>query len=85
MVLLAVALITVIHILEAYVLNPRIYGARLRMNAVLTLIILTLCGKLFGPWGFILGIPVFNYIFSFAIRYRLKNHSSDDQPLAVTD
>ena len=67
--LLVVGLITVIHLLEAYVLNPRIYGARLRMNAVLTLIILTLCGKLFGPWGFILGIPVFNYAFSHAIRY----------------
>ena len=68
--LLAIAMILVIHAIEAYILNPRIYGHHLRMNPVLTLIILVICGKLFGPWGLILGIPVFNYVFSHAIRYR---------------
>ena len=63
-------MILVIHFIEAYFLNPKIYGHHLRMNPVLTLIILTVCGKLLGPWGLILGIPVFNYIFSHAIRYK---------------
>ena len=68
--LVAIAMILIVHFIEAYFLNPKIYGTRLRMNPVLTLIILTICGKLFGPWGLILGIPVLNYFFSHAIRYR---------------
>jgi predicted PurR-regulated permease PerM len=30
--------------------------------------ILTIGGKLFHVWGFILGVPVFTYIFGHAIR-----------------
>lgn len=68
--LLSIAMILIIHTIEAYILNPKIYGHHLRMNAVLTLIILVICGKLFGPWGLILGIPVFNYVFKHAIRFK---------------
>lgn len=80
--LLAIAMILVIHTIEAYVLNPRIYGHHLRMNPVLTLIILVICGKLFGPWGLILGIPVFNYVFVHAIRYR-SSEPQEDPPAAA--
>jgi predicted PurR-regulated permease PerM len=45
--LLGVAMITIIHLIEGYVLNPLIYGARLRVNPVIVLIILTVGGKLF--------------------------------------
>ena len=68
MVIFAIILITVIHMIEAYILNPRIYGHHLRMNPVLVLIILTVSGKLFGVWGLILGVPVCTYIFLYAIR-----------------
>jgi predicted PurR-regulated permease PerM len=44
---LAVGMITVIHMIEAYILNPKIYGHHLRMNPVIVLIILTVAGKLF--------------------------------------
>lgn len=66
--LLAVALITVIHLIEGYILNPKIYGSYMRINAVIILIILTIGGKLFGFWGLILGVPVCTYIFGHAIR-----------------
>ena len=75
---LAIGMILLIHFIEAYFLNPKIYGHHLRMNPVLTLIILTVCGKLFGPWGLILGIPVFNYVFSHAIRHK-KPKKMDDE------
>ena len=68
--LAAIGLIIVIHLLEGYVLNPRIYGYRLRINPVIVLIILTIGGKLFYFWGLILGVPVCTYIFALAIRYR---------------
>ncbi|MGI6524119.1 MAG: AI-2E family transporter [Bdellovibrionota bacterium] len=66
---LAILLITVIHMIEAYVLNPKIYGQHMHINPVLVLAILTTCGKVFGVWGFLLGLPVSTYIFRHAIRY----------------
>lgn len=59
-----------IHLIEAYVLNPKIFGNRLHINPVLVLIILTIGGKLFGIWGLLLGVPVCTYIFTDAIRYK---------------
>ncbi len=61
-----------IHLIEAYVLNPKIFGSRLHINPVLVLMILTLGGKLFGVWGLLLGVPVCTYIFTEAIRYKTK-------------
>lgn len=73
---LAIGLITVIHMIEAYILNPKIYGHHLRMNPVIVLIILTVAGKMFGVWGLVLGVPVCNYIFNNAIRYRALPEAS---------
>jgi len=70
MMLLTALLIWIIHMIEAYVLNPKIYGHHLRINPVLVLIILTIGGKLFNVWGLVLGLPVCTYIFTYAIRER---------------
>lgn len=70
LVLLSILMITLIHMVEGYVLNPLIYGARLHVNPVIVLIILTVGGKLFGIWGLILGLPVSIYLFGHAIRYQ---------------
>lgn len=67
--LLVILLIVVVHLIETYVLNPQIYGHHMHMNPVLVLIVLTICGKLFGIWGLILGIPIVNYVFRHAIRF----------------
>lgn len=69
-VMIAVALITIIHMLEAYVLNPRIFGRHLRLNTVVVLILVTVSGKLFGLWGLVLCLPIATYIFKDAIRVR---------------
>ena len=60
---LAIGLITFIHAIEAYVLNPRIYGSHMRINPVVVLGILTVFGKLFGLWGLILGVPLCSWFF----------------------
>ncbi len=65
---IAIGLILLIHFIEAYFLNPRIYGHHLRMNAVLVLIVLTIGGTLFNVWGLILGLPIMNYVFRQAIH-----------------
>lgn len=66
--LAAIAFITVVHIIEAYILNPRIYGSHLRMNPVLVLMILVVGGKLFHVWGLVLGVPICTYVFGHAIK-----------------
>lgn len=68
--LLSIVLITVIHLIEGYILNPRVYGTYMRINSVIILIILTIAGKLFGLWGLLLGVPVCTYIFGHAIHYK---------------
>ncbi|MBL7661705.1 AI-2E family transporter [bacterium] len=65
-----IILITIIHMIEAYILNPKIYGSHLHLNPVIVLIILTVGGKLFGVWGLILGVPLCTYVFTKAIRYQ---------------
>ena len=70
MVMFAVLLIWIIHLCEAYILNPKIYGHQLRLNPVVVLIILTIGGKLFHVWGLILGLPVCTYLFRHAIQYK---------------
>ncbi|MBW2060644.1 MAG: AI-2E family transporter [Deltaproteobacteria bacterium] len=64
----ALTMIFIIHLIEAYILNPRIVSAVLRINPVLTLIILYIGGSLFGLWGVFLGVPVAVFIFRHAIQ-----------------
>jgi predicted PurR-regulated permease PerM len=59
--LAAIALVIVIHAVEAYLLNPIIYGKHLKLNPVLTLIILYVGYHAFGLWGMLLGVPVARY------------------------
>jgi predicted PurR-regulated permease PerM len=61
--LVAIGLVVVIHAIEAYLLNPIIYGKRLKLNPVLTLIILYVGYHAFGLWGMLLGVPVARYFF----------------------
>jgi predicted PurR-regulated permease PerM len=60
--LAALAMIVVIHAIEAYGLNPLVYGRHLKLNPVLTLIILFIAYHAFGLWGMLLGVPVARYI-----------------------
>src|SRR5690606_35777296 len=59
--LAAIGMVVLIHMIEAYLLNPMIYGRHLRLNPVLTLIILYVGYHAFGLWGMLLGVPVARY------------------------
>ncbi len=80
MMVVAIVMIFVIHFIEAYFLNPKIFGHHLHMNPVLVLIVLTIAGKLFGIWGLVLGLPIVNYVFAHAIRYG----GPDAKPALIT-
>ncbi len=64
--LLALGVIVIVHMLEAYVFNPRIYAARFHLNPVIVLIILLVGHEVFGVWGMLLGIPVTHYVLNVA-------------------
>jgi len=59
--LAAIALVALVHAVEAYLLNPLIYGKHLKLNPVLTLIILYVGYHAFGFWGLLLGVPLARY------------------------
>ncbi len=59
----AVLLIIAIHLLEAYVLNPRIVSSVMHINPVMTLIILYIAHSIMGMWGMLLGVPIAVYCY----------------------
>jgi len=59
--------IVVIHMIEAYVLNPRIMAQKMDLNPVLVLMILFISHHYFGLWGVLLGVPVAFYLFKYAL------------------
>jgi predicted PurR-regulated permease PerM len=74
--LAAIALVILIHAVEAYLLNPIIYGRHMKLNPVLTLIILYVGYHAFGLWGMLLGVPVARYfihdVFGVPFRERTR-------------
>ena len=74
-----VVLVIVIHLVEAYLLNPMIYGRHLKLNPVLTLIILFVGYHGFGLWGMLLGVPVARYFIHDVLGVPLRG---DDLPPA---
>ncbi len=56
-----VVMVIIVHAIEAYLLNPLIYGKHLKINPVIVLIILFVGHHAFGLWGMLLGVPVSYY------------------------
>jgi predicted PurR-regulated permease PerM len=74
--LAAIGLVIVIHAIEAYVLNPMIYGRHLKLNPVLTLIILYVGYHAFGLWGMLLGVPVARYFIHDVFEVPFRDRSA---------
>ena len=55
-------MVIVAHVVEAYVLNPRIYGAHMKLHPVAVLMVLYVGEHLLGLWGLILGVPLATYV-----------------------
>lgn len=67
-VLWLVAAILVIHAVEAYMLNPLIYGRHLRLHPLAVLVILVIAEEVFGVWGLLLGVPVAAFILKYVVE-----------------
>lgn len=62
LVLWAVAMILVIHSLETYFLNPRLYAHKTKLPMFYTFFILIFSQHFMGIWGLIIGIPIFMFL-----------------------
>ena len=63
-----IGFVIIIHMIEAYILNPLIYGQHLKLNPVLVLIILYVGHHFFGMWGMLLGVPVAYYFIHYVFK-----------------
>ncbi|HUP46740.1 MAG TPA: AI-2E family transporter, partial [Thermoanaerobaculia bacterium] len=63
-----VVAILVIHAVEAYLLNPLIYGRHLRLHPLAVLVILLVAEEVIGVWGLILGVPVAAFLLKYGIE-----------------
>ncbi|MEF3696135.1 AI-2E family transporter [Desulfolutivibrio sp.] len=59
----ALVMVVLVHLFEAYVLNPRIISVVFKISPLLILIIVYLGHVFFGLWGMLLGVPVSVFIY----------------------
>lgn len=63
-----IVMVAIVHAVEAYGLNPLIYGHHMSMHPVAVLIILLVAEHLFGVWGLLLGVPVSAFLVEFVVK-----------------
>ncbi|MEE1131397.1 MAG: AI-2E family transporter [Caryophanon sp.] len=57
-----IIMIMVIHAIESYFLNPKLYSITMKLPIFYTFIVLMVGELLFGAWGLVIGIPLFVFI-----------------------
>ncbi|MFT8394256.1 MAG: AI-2E family transporter, partial [Liquorilactobacillus ghanensis] len=61
-VLYIIIMLLVVHILESYVLNPKLMSNKTELPIFYTFVVLFVAEHLFGMWGLIVGIPIFTFL-----------------------
>lgn len=84
-VLLVIILITAVHAVESYILNPRIFGTHMKLNPVMVMILMTISGKLFGVWGLLLCLPIATFVFQHAIQYKDRRALESDENVPIIE
>ncbi|MBI5624109.1 MAG: AI-2E family transporter [Elusimicrobia bacterium] len=68
-----VLMVAVVHMVEAYVLNPRIYGHHMKMNPLAVLFGLVLAEHLVGVWGLVIAVPLMTYVWKHVVLGEAAN------------
>ncbi|MBL4934101.1 AI-2E family transporter [Clostridium paridis] len=55
-------MIIALHMLESYILNPKIMSTAVNLPIFITFAVLILSEHFIGPWGMIIGIPIFVFL-----------------------
>lgn len=62
-------MVTGVHFVEAYGLNPAIYSAHLKLHPLLVLSVLVFAEHSLGVWGLLLAVPLTVFTLDYCIRY----------------
>lgn len=68
-------LIAVLHVLEGYVLNPKLMSHKTRMPVAVTFLVLLIAEHVIGIWGLVIGLPITVFLLDV-----LEVLPSDDSP-----
>lgn len=63
-----VVTVLIVHAVEAYGLNPLIYGHHMSIHPLAVLVVLLIGEHLFGIWGLLLGVPLTAFVLKYVIR-----------------
>ena len=57
-----VMVVGAIHLFEAYFLHPRLMASNTSLPVFVTFVVTIVAGRLFGPWGMLLGLPTVLFV-----------------------
>jgi predicted PurR-regulated permease PerM len=66
---LVLLMVTGVHFVEAYGLNPAIYSAHLKLHPLLVLMVLVVAEHSLGVWGLLLAVPTSVFALDYVIYY----------------
>jgi len=66
---LVILMVTMVHFVEAYALNPAIYSAHLKLHPLMVLSVLVVAEHSLGVWGLLLAVPLTVFALDYCIRY----------------
>jgi len=66
--LLVIAMVVITHAVEAYVLNPVIYSAHLKLHPLLVLAVLVFAEHALGVWGLLIAVPLAVFFIEYVIN-----------------
>ena len=66
---LVILMVTAVHFCEAYMLNPAIYSAHLKLHPLMVLSALVVAEHNAGVWGLLLAVPGTVFALDYLIRY----------------
>jgi len=67
--LLVIVMVALVHFVEAYMLNPAIYSAHLKLHPLMVLSVLVVAEHSLGIWGLLLAVPLTVFALDYCIRY----------------
>lgn len=63
-----IVMVLAAHAVEAYLLNPLIYSAHLKLHPLLVIIVLVLAEHSLGVWGLLLAVPFTVFVVEYVIK-----------------
>lgn len=62
-------MVALVHFVEAYMLNPAIYSAHLKLHPLMVLSVLVVAEHSMGIWGLLLAVPLTVFMLDYCIKY----------------